>query len=235
MILLPTIFLLIILTLAYYSSLAINGSIQAIVADKLGDSTAKNLGYATPNPLMYFDLINCLLFVFLGFYICPVLPVNPFNIKNPLRFFKIFIIYFLEIISCMFLSFISLLVCIASFGVDKTNYLMQFFKSYEIYGLFGKHLQTFDFSSFGNVLGLILIAIMYINAVMAVTILIFNSFKYWLLVGVEKNYSYIQYYDYLVFLVPFITLVVTFGFWYKHIFGLILKTTVFTAKLMGIL
>lgn len=232
---LPSIFLLIILTLSYYTSMAINGSIQAIIADKLGDSTAKDLGYATPNPLMYFEPINFVIFVFLRFFICPVLPINPFNIKNPLRLFKIFWIYFFEIISCMCLSVISLLVCLAYFGGAKTNSLMCFFKSYQEFGLYGKHLEYFDFSSFSNVIGLILIATMFINAIMAVTVLVFNSFKYLLIVGVEKNYSYIKYSDYFVFLVPFLTLYITFCFWYRHIFGLILKITGIIAKLIGIL
>lgn len=232
---LPTIFLLIILTLSYYSSLAINGSIQAIAADKFGDSTAKDLGYAVPNPLMYFEPINFLLFVSLGFYFCPVLPINPFNIKNPLRLFKIFVIYFLEIISCVLLSSLALLASVAYFGINKTNSLMDFFTAYRINGLFGKHLTSFDFSSFSNVLGLILIAIMYINSVMAVTILVFNSFKYLLLVGVEKDYDYIKYSDYLVFLIPFITLVLMFGILYKYIFSLILSVTGFAAHLICVL
>jgi hypothetical protein len=232
---LPSIFLLIILTLCYYTSMAINGSIQAIAADRLGDSTAKDLGYATPNPLMYFEPINFVLFVLLGFFICPVLPINPFNIKSPFRYFKIFIIYFLEMVSSIFLSVISLLACVAYFGRDKTNILIDFFKSYQQYGLFGKHLEYFDFSSFSNVIGLILVSTVFINAIMAVTVLIFNFFKYLLIVGVEKNYNYIKYSDYFVFLIPFITLLLTFSFWYKYIFCLILKITGFAGKLLGIL
>lgn len=232
---LPILFLLIILTLAYYSSLAINGSVQALVANEFGDPTAKELGYATPNPAMYFEPINFLLFVFLGIYICPVLPINPFNITEPFRYFKIFIIYFLEIISSIFIASISLFTSIACFGVDKTNSFMQDFGINWIHGLFGSNLKDFDFSSFSNVVGLLLIATMYINAVMAVTILIFNLFKYALLIGVEKNYSYIKYYDYLVFLAPFITLLLTFGYLHRHILSIIVKIASFAASSLGIL
>lgn len=231
---LPTIFLLIILTLSYYGSLAINGSIQAIVANEFGDPTAKDLGYATPNPLMYFDLINFLLFVFLGIYVCPMLPINPFNITHPLRYLKIFIIYFLEIVSSIFTAFISLLACLVYFGKIKTYGLMDSFNIGEIHGLFGSNLKDFDFSSFSNVIGLLLIATMYINIIMAVTILIFNLFKYALLVGVEKNYGYIRYYNYLVFLAPFVTLLLTFGFWYRHILKLLFITAIFIARLIGV-
>jgi len=227
---LPTIFLLIILTLSYYTSLALNGAFLAIVADKLGDSTAKDLGFATPNPVMHFELINFLLFVMLGFYICPMLPINPFNIREPFRYFKIFVIYFLEIISSMFISLVSLLTCVLYFGAAKTNNLMQFFIINRVHGLFTSNLSGFDFSSFSNVIGLLLIATMYINAVMAVTILVFNFFKYVLLVGVEKNYGYIQYYDYLVSFVPFITLYLTFGFFYKYILHIIFAVTTFAAQ-----
>jgi len=232
---LPTIFLLIILTLSYYSSLAINGSIQAIVADKLGDSTAKDLGYATPNPFVHFELINFLVFVFFGFFICPVLPINPFNIKNPLRFFKIFIIYFLEVVSSMFLSFVSFLGCISFFGMSKTSSLFNYFNIYASTNLVNPHLALFDFTSFSNVTGLILIAMTYINTVMAVTIVVFNAFKYLLLVGVEKDYVYIKYSEYLVFLIPFLTLYVTFSFLYGKVFGFIFKAALFVARLIGTL
>jgi len=235
---LPAVFLLIILTLSYYSSLAINGSMQAIVADKFGDSTAKDLGYTVPNPFVHFEPINFLVFVILGFYICPVLPINPFNIKNPLRFLKIFIIYFLEVISSIFLSFFSLLICISYFGLAKTSSFFQYFQIYassNFLSLLNPRLAAFDFSSFSNVLGLILIAMTYINGVMAVTIVVFNAFKYLLFVGVEKDYSYIKYSEYLVFLVPFLTLYVTFGILYGKLFSFISGSAIFVARLMGVI
>lgn len=58
---------------------------HAYMANRLGDSTAKEMGRLTLNPLVHLDLLGtAMLFIVHIGWAKPV-PVNPFNFKNPKR------------------------------------------------------------------------------------------------------------------------------------------------------
>ena len=56
---------------------------HALVANKLGDNTAKSQGRLTINPLAHLDLFGSLLIILAGFGYAKPVPVNPRNFKNP--------------------------------------------------------------------------------------------------------------------------------------------------------
>lgn len=55
------------------------------VADKLGDPTARLAGRLTLNPLAHLDLIGALMFIVAKFGWAKPVPVNPYNLRHPLR------------------------------------------------------------------------------------------------------------------------------------------------------
>ena len=57
-------------------------SAHALISWKLGDSTAKNLGRLTLNPLPHLDLIGSVLMLFTGFGWAKPVPVTTRNFKN---------------------------------------------------------------------------------------------------------------------------------------------------------
>lgn len=56
---------------------------HALVADRLGDPTARNLGRLSLNPLVHLDLLGTLFFVLFGFGWARPVPVNPRNFESP--------------------------------------------------------------------------------------------------------------------------------------------------------
>ena len=73
-------------------SLGIHEAAHAWVAYRCGDSTAKNMGRMTLNPIVHIDpfmtiLLPAILFYTTGFIFggAKPVPVNPFNLRHPLR------------------------------------------------------------------------------------------------------------------------------------------------------
>jgi len=58
---------------------------HGLVADRLGDPTARRLGRITLNPLPHIDPIGALAFVLAGFGWAKPVPVNAANLRHPIR------------------------------------------------------------------------------------------------------------------------------------------------------
>jgi len=58
---------------------------HALVADRLGDPTARRLGRITLNPLPHIDPLGALAFVLAGFGWAKPVPVNAHNLRHPVR------------------------------------------------------------------------------------------------------------------------------------------------------
>lgn len=70
---------------AIFFSLTVHEFFHAYVAYRFGDSTAKDMGRLTLNPLAHLDIFGTLMMFLSGFrfgWAKPV-PVNPYNLKNP--------------------------------------------------------------------------------------------------------------------------------------------------------
>jgi len=58
---------------------------HALVADRLGDPTARRLGRITLNPLPHIDPLGAIAFVIAGFGWAKPVPVDPGKLRNPRR------------------------------------------------------------------------------------------------------------------------------------------------------
>src|SRR5512144_2384087 len=58
---------------------------HALVADRLGDPTARRLGRITLNPLPHLDPLGALAFIIAGFGWAKPVPVNAANLRHPQR------------------------------------------------------------------------------------------------------------------------------------------------------
>ena len=66
-------------------AITIHECAHGLVADRLGDPTARLSGRLTLNPLPHIDLIGALAFVLAGFGWAKPVPVNAGNLKHPVR------------------------------------------------------------------------------------------------------------------------------------------------------
>ena len=66
-----------------FCTLPIHEFAHAVVADRLGDPTARRSGRLTLNPFAHLDLWGCLMIVLVGFGYAKPVPVNMRNFKNP--------------------------------------------------------------------------------------------------------------------------------------------------------
>jgi len=76
---------LILLAPAFLLAITVHEYSHGYVAYRLGDSTAKDAGRLTFNPLAHLDLFGLLALVFIGFGWAKPVPVNPYNLANPRR------------------------------------------------------------------------------------------------------------------------------------------------------
>ena len=66
-----------------FCTLPIHEYAHALVAYKLGDNTAKNMGRLTINPMAHIDWIGALMIFLVGFGYAKPVPVNARNFKKP--------------------------------------------------------------------------------------------------------------------------------------------------------
>lgn len=74
---------LLIKALVLFTALPVHECAHALVASKLGDNTAKNMGRITLNPMKHLDLIGSIAMIVVGFGWAKPVPINPRNFKNP--------------------------------------------------------------------------------------------------------------------------------------------------------
>lgn len=77
--------LFVVMAVALLLSITIHEFSHAYMANKLGDSTAKNLGRLTLNPLAHLDPLGTLTLLLVGFGWGKAVPINYYNLKNPKR------------------------------------------------------------------------------------------------------------------------------------------------------
>jgi len=77
--------LFVVIAISLLLSVTIHEFSHAYVANKLGDSTAKDLGRLSLNPLAHLDPLGTLALLLVGFGWGKAVPVNYYNLKNPKR------------------------------------------------------------------------------------------------------------------------------------------------------
>lgn len=187
---------IITLFLAYIISTTIANCFRAWVANKMGDSTAKNEGFLTLNPLIHIDPVGLLFLIFFHFGWGRNVPINPLNITRPLRVIKLIFAYLSETIAHFFLALISLILLIGIFDariLELTHYAM-----------LGKNISYLypTASSFFISLAFILVDLIYLNIILGLLHFIVNSCRLIMFFVVERSPKYAIYNIYITFLLP---------------------------------
>jgi len=136
--LIETIKLLLALVLAYLVIASITGAFQAWVADKMGDSTARQLGMTSLNPFVHVDPVS-LIIMPIGFLLLKIviglskpIPIMWRYIHSPWRHLKLFFIAISQalavLILLMLLVIIRILLSIfaAKFAMPELIYAFQY-------------------------------------------------------------------------------------------------------------
>lgn len=76
---------LIFYILFFVPSLVIHEFSHALIAYRLGDPTAKNMGRLSLNPLVHLDIFGTLAIFLIGFGWAKPVPINPYNFQNVRR------------------------------------------------------------------------------------------------------------------------------------------------------
>ena len=116
-----------------FCTLPIHEYAHALVADKLGDGTARLNGRLTISPFAHLDLIGCLMIILVGFGYAKPVPVNMRNFKNPKA--GMAIVALAGPVSNLIMAFLFLVlrcVCIV-FGGSNFTELLAFFFYYAAY------------------------------------------------------------------------------------------------------
>ncbi len=116
-------------------AISIHEYAHAVVADKLGDPTARFAGRETFNPMAHLDPIGALLLVLVGFGWAKGVPINPNNFRN--RKQGIMAVSFAGPAANLFLCFLAALMmgAVQRFGFGSRNVLL-FLYWLQIYNVF---------------------------------------------------------------------------------------------------
>lgn len=213
---------------AYFVSTTLSGAAQAYVTQKMGDSTAKDAGLLSFNPLDHIDAIGLALIIFLGFGWGRQIPVDPYSIKSSYRTARLIFVYFTETLVSLLLAFLSLAILVITFGTYPLVFALQMFFSGNI--PLKEVTEIFPHSSSLMIVGaFILMAFVFFNIFIASLSCILNGFRYALVIGFEKKYDYMQYADYLMLLGPMIV----FFFFADPLRALFLTIIMKSAYLVG--
>lgn len=225
------VFALILLVTAYFISHTINGFLQAYIINKLGDSTAKDGGYMSLNPLDHIDTFGFLALIFLGIGWLQTVPIDPYAFTGSMRYFRLFLAFATEAFIALIVATVSLFIAVYAYGYPLTSLLvLKMFMYYSKFFLFFfsssaqlniASMFAQNHSTLAVVIAFLLVSMVYLNILIATISSIFNLFRYFLVVGFEQGYTYMDYADYLAILGPFLVVYV-FG---DHLVHYLLQLT----------
>ncbi|MCL4360818.1 hypothetical protein M1446_00505 [Candidatus Dependentiae bacterium] len=216
---------LISLVFVYFISVTINGNIQTWLAMKMGDDTAYDAGFLTINPFVHFHPLGFILLILSRYGWGRLIPLNPLNLTGRFRFLKSIFMFAIEPIVCVFLAMTALIVLVSFFGTSSFYIITQMFRS-EAVPIYAFTIMFPQYSSFAIGMALILVSFVFFNIFLGTLSLIINGFRFALMIGIEKGYSYMAYIDYLVLIVP-----IAFTFLFSDIIRLLLlKITFMSAQ-----
>lgn len=198
---------LVVTTLAfvivYLISATIGGYLTAIYARLIGDDSAQESGFISLNPFQHIDILGFILLLLFQFGWGRTVPLNGANIHAPHRKLKLFSLYFIR-------SFIHFLLATLSFfllsifykGMTIDDIISEVFVSTNI--PLGQAYKSAGLSPFQLAIALLLIIFVFYNLFRAVFSLVIDGIRFFLFIGAEEGYSYMEYADILFFWGPII-------------------------------
>ena len=190
--------------IAYIVAVTLAGFVRAWSAKKMGDNTAEYLGLLTLNPLAHIDIVGVVFLFLFYFGWGRYVPINPFNIRSPLRNIKLFIVYLSDTLTYFFSALIGIIILVLTAGprmVDIARHML-------ICVQHMSHLYLIHtcptLSSLAITLSFIVIAFIYLNVILGVLNLILNIFSLGIYFLLNRSSRYDTYNYYLIILIPII-------------------------------
>lgn len=217
---------IIALIAAYVVSVTVCGALQALFARTLGDNAAEQAGFATLNPFQHVDILGLIALLACGLGWGRIIPLDPTHISPKFRSLRLILLYSGQTLIHLIFALFSLVTLILIFG----------FNTAEIVLLNSFHTMLYaHYNSLTIACALFLSATVLINLFLAAWYFVIDSFRYLLFMGLEKNYTYMRYADFLAFFGPFIVILL----WTKTIRTFLLYIIAYSAYaiayLLGIL
>lgn len=189
------------LLLAYIIAVTLSGAFKAWIARSVGDDTAEGLGLVTLNPIGHMDFLGVLFLFVFGFGWGRNLPINPYKIGGRFRWLKILCAYFSNSFAHLAMASMTLAALILAFGVNILFLAVPMMVTGDL--LQSQFAAAYpDASSIAISLGLIGIALMFLNVLLAVLDFIISVFSIGSFVVFEHSPSYPRYRDWLMIIIP---------------------------------
>lgn len=158
---------LITFVFAYLFSVTLAGAFRAWYTNKVGDSSAAASGLLTLNPIVHIDLVGLLFLVLFRFGWGKTVPIDPDAITGRFRPLKLIFAYLSDAIAYVAIAIMGLVCLLGMFGQRIFQVIVpvlneEVFSHAKIAYLFPRY------SSLSISIGLILIAIIYLNTILAV-------------------------------------------------------------------
>ncbi len=186
----------------YLLSVTIIGYVQAWVVTKLGDSTPETAGFLTLNPLVHINAFGFILLLLVHLGWGKPVPINPSNIQGRWRFARVLFAFMCGTLLSIVMALLVLVLAVLLYGTAPTISLLAKIFSSDNVLLRSSTMIYSEYSSLSILFGLFLLAFVFFNVFMAVFDLIFNFFRFAFAWGVEKDYKYIEYSEYITILAP---------------------------------
>jgi hypothetical protein len=220
--------------IAYVISTTLAGAFRAWVAKMVGDETAEDAGLLTLNPIVHIDPVGLFMLVFFNLGWGRYAPINPFNIHAPQRLLKIIVAYFSDVVIYFFIALTSLILLLIFFDVHILKLIQYMVLSRDLSHLYIVQLYP-DYGSLKISIAFILVALVYLNVILAVLNMLINFCSITMLLFTEKAAEYSQYQHYVVFFLPillifffsgplrifWLNLIVSIGYFLAHLFRLV--------------
>ena len=191
---------------AYMITHTISGCLQAYTTYLLGDPTAREEGFLDINPLVHIDPFGVFALLIFGIGWFQTVPIDPSSFRGRWAHARLFAAYSTEAVISICLAIGALFLCVCSFGLPLSDLLVYKIFTYRpLVSLFSSSGAHFDlaalFSEYKSPLSIVsaflLVALVYLNIIVARSSIIYNGFRYMLVIGAEKGYGYMEYADYL--------------------------------------
>lgn len=150
---------------------------RTFVAQACGDDSAAESGFLTLNPLHHIDPVGLISLVIFHFGWPLMIPIDPSNIHEPRRKFKLFCVYFSDIIAHFVLSIIGIIILLFLFNRMILEVVEIVSRVETTSHLFLARLYP-HISSLKVVIGYICLVLVYLNTQLAVLHLFINGAYY---------------------------------------------------------
>ncbi len=189
------------LALAYIIAVTLSGSFKAWVARSLGDDTAESLGLLTLNPWAHMDFMGGLFLLVFGFGWGRNVPINPYKIDGRFHKLKIACAYFSNSFAHITMAMVTLVALVYNFGVNVLYLAVPMMYTGDL--LQSQFALAYpDAASWAISLGLVGIALMFLNVLLAVLDFIISVFSLIAFSVFEHSPSYTKYRDILMIIIP---------------------------------